>query len=621
MVNYYLRELAVPAASLGAFGLLSLLYASNVYGTYLATGAVDGLTILILLRYLASEFLIFGLVVLLVWGQSALSRCAVILLTGLFSVIQFTQYQSMVSADTFLTTDMLQMVGAYEYGATPRRVGLFAVCLVLSEGLLFFSLRALRIGEMRRADRIRGAALVAGLALVGIIAPHGWRETTAEQKYGLTACSPVLSMVEAWTGLLRSGQAPHVQLEPEDLQLARSYGIPLNQGTEPLLHRPAFSTGPLPFARKEEKGEMKQPNVILLLLESFTATLLEPYGSSQKGLTPNLNAMAGISTRVDDYFNHTTPTVRGIAGQLCSIFPYYSHEDWAEATAKLRRSKLLCLPQILGDQGYQTAFLTYMTPEETYIEAQLIDFGYQEMVFRHRLMRTLIEPPPDPDAFPTDRRMFQSLITYLERRHDDQPLFITLSTVGTHTGWIVRDPSLQFGDGTNQVLNTFHNLDRQFGVFWDWFRASRYFDSTVLVVTGDHAIYPHDAVRRAASPGYTNSQIARMGLFIHDPLHDLPAVFVAGTSSIDLAPSLLHLIGAADHENPFIGVSMFSDRGRLRGGPGKAGNQVLLWENGVPAIAEVGGCAEQDHPGHACRLDRVIRYLEWLEQSNRVWRE
>src|SRR3546814_1683968 len=48
-----------------------------------------------------------------------------------------------------------------------------------------------------------------------------------------------------------------------------------------------------------------------------------PYGSTYPGLTPNLQALAGDTMVVDNYYNHTAATYRGLQGQMTSGFPRY----------------------------------------------------------------------------------------------------------------------------------------------------------------------------------------------------------------------------------------------------------------------------------------------------------
>src|SRR3546814_4486104 len=59
----------------------------------------------------------------------------------------------------------------------------------------------------------------------------------------------------------------------------------------------------------------------------MSARTLEPYGSTYPGLTPNLQALAGDTMVVDNYYNHTAATYRGLQGQMTSGFPRYGGSE------------------------------------------------------------------------------------------------------------------------------------------------------------------------------------------------------------------------------------------------------------------------------------------------------
>src|SRR3546814_14766134 len=70
---------------------------------------------------------------------------------------------------------------------------------------------------------------------------------------------------------------------------------------------------PLPFAGKPP---VAQPNVIVLFIEGMSARTLEPYGSTYPGLTPNLQALAGDTMVVDNYYKGMQNRVDGTRGSV-----------------------------------------------------------------------------------------------------------------------------------------------------------------------------------------------------------------------------------------------------------------------------------------------------------------
>src|SRR5690606_37665163 len=117
---------------------------------------------------------------------------------------------------------------------------------------------------------------------------------------------------------------------------------------------------PLPFALKGQAP--KQPNIIVLFAEGTSSRLLEAYGGRYPGLTPNISRMATEAMVVDDYYNHTAATFRGLQGQMSSGFPRHGGADkgagWIEGdnASSYEKRSYSTVSGILHDRGYQTAF-------------------------------------------------------------------------------------------------------------------------------------------------------------------------------------------------------------------------------------------------------------------------
>jgi lipoteichoic acid synthase len=162
--------------------------------------------------------------------------------------------------------------------------------------------------------------------------------------------------------------------------------------------------------------------------------------------------------------------------------------------------------------------------------------------------------------------MMRALVTMLKQesrdKTRDQPRLTVLYTVNTHAFAEATEDGSRFGSGDNNSLNTIHSFDQAFGVFWNYFRDSELAQSTVLILTTDHAHFPEPAYIEVAGADYQRWFVDKVPLLILDPTHELPNVYDAGVrSSIDLAPSLLHLLGfPRKRANSFLGTSLFEVR-------------------------------------------------------------
>jgi hypothetical protein len=89
------------------------------------------------------------------------------------------------------------------------------------------------------------------------------------------------------------------------------------------------------------------------------------------------------------------------------------------------------------------------------------------------------------------------------------------------------------------------------------------------------------------------------------------------TSSLDFAPTLIQLLGLpANRPNPFMGLSMFSDRQVTPLALGmNYGKELLVWDR-ARAAPDLFNMPESGEPRS---LFNVLHYAEALENTNRMW--
>lgn len=137
--------------------------------------------------------------------------------------------------------------------------------------------------------------------------------------------------------------------------------VPVNLDAAYPLQRRQHEFPPLPF--KEIRRPNTPLNVIVIFAEGMSARVMETYSGRYTDLTPNLNSFAQSAMVVDNYYNHTAATFRGLLGQLASGHPFYggsTKDGWEEKgkdnTGALSKFNYQTLPNILRENGYDTAF-------------------------------------------------------------------------------------------------------------------------------------------------------------------------------------------------------------------------------------------------------------------------
>jgi Phosphoglycerol transferase and related proteins, alkaline phosphatase superfamily len=392
----------------------------------------------------------------------------------------------------------------------------------------------------------------------------------------------------------------------------------------PFLRTQAFDS-PLPFAPNASVRKPR-PNIIVVFAEGLSARLVGVYGGGHPGLTPNLDRLASRSMRVDDYFNHTAATFRGLEGQLSSGFPYSGgggKEGWIHAgnRSALTAIRHQAIPRIVGAAGYDSYMFVPHRQERPIIK-MLSTLGFTRVYTLQSIESDLLDGGGQVRPGTTgldDQSLFRGLMSFLQQREvagDGRPFFAGVYNIGTHAFLDHSPNDVAYADSANPVLHKMHNFDAALGEFLRYFLASKYASNTLLVVTADHATYPEAAYRAVAGDDFKPYFVDRIPLLIHDPYHALPKTFDAeGRNSLALAPTVLQLAGLQTKRNAFMGASLFEPR-KLPLGIAALGPKYYLT---VPeGVFEMGEAPESDRAVFQCEIGVVQRYYA-AERENRIF--
>lgn len=292
-----------------------------------------------------------------------------------------------------------------------------------------------------------------------------------------------------------------------------------------------------------------RPNIILMLTEGLSASVLDVYNDNGMDLTPNINDLYAKSWSFDNYFNHTAATFRAQRGQLYSSFEelggaYYSANIIDKSADDKSNHCMISMMDILKEEGYRTC---YVNPEPgvPHVVAYAQSLGYDNLVSGH--FENLKER--------TDKQLFEVLegLVY-EFEKEDDPYFILFYNLGTHHGF--DSPHVKYGDGTNPYLNKFHNYDALLGEFFKKMDGAGVFDNTVLVFTADHASYPVPEFKKTFNSDQ-ETFIDKVPLFIYTDGIQAKRYDAGGRNTLDIAPTILDLLDIEDYSNYFLGTSLF----------------------------------------------------------------
>jgi len=349
-----------------------------------------------------------------------------------------------------------------------------------------------------------------------------------------------------------------VELNPIVQKKLERFGLKYNLENFNLIHNEeiftATSTPLLPKTLQKNP-----PNIVIIFLESFSARLTDVYNDNLQNLTPGLKKMSGNknTTIFRNYYNASTPTVTGLLSQLCSILPSTGHEEISTGE-NLQRHHLLCLPKILKRNGYE--YSTYITAvEKDYANKDIIfgDMGVDKVYGTDELSAVISGEPlswgySDHQLFPATYKMMT--------KNTNQPFLMMLSSVDTHQPFNLSKDMVNFGDGKNDLLNSFHSTDDAFLKFWENFVSSTLYDNTIVIAIADHAIFPGNYIKYNLNNSKEQITFYDENAFLmYIPNNILPKTINTYSSGLDFTPTILNLLDI-NTPNSFEGHSIFDDR-------------------------------------------------------------
>jgi phosphoglycerol transferase MdoB-like AlkP superfamily enzyme len=320
-----------------------------------------------------------------------------------------------------------------------------------------------------------------------------------------------------------------------EYQMVRDWGkfqTPIKYYDLPLGEKQPTPLGQPPFKR-----------VILVLNESFSAFFLRSFNPQlPETVTPFLDSPEIQEHMLKNHHATNQPTREGVAATLCSHpNPYLV----------MRSGFPNSMPRILRKNGWQTA---YMNPVTYFFDDQgqkALDAGFQKVFCLEQLSQREGASDYISKWGLCDRILFQYAVDYLKSQRDRQ-IFMTIITCDTH-GPVGREnyhdleyPPVpawvsDYPDCVGEIT-TFYRSDYNLKLFFKSLQdAGLYDEDTLLILTADHCCPSH--MKLSAFPGVENSPFARIPLVLLSPRSLPPFRENGGTSQLDVAPSLLHLLG------------------------------------------------------------------------------
>ena len=545
------------------FSLVGLYYVLvDFYGL---SGWVGTVGLIASLSYFSHYYAELGLIFLILMAPGFVALRLFTL--AIFVLVYCIQVNALWLSNDYLSALALENIEAIDMIVSNNSV-FIAFLISTSITLVFLGLGLFLAYFSNKKSYMINAAATASICLVAAGAGFFSEEpTSSESSNPRHEMSPMQAAVSVARNYFSSDTSMDRQIAdvaPTSTAFDfNNYGLNLDINSEfPMMNNKLYQDSK-PFKQKANLSANTNLNVIVFFVEALSSRKLSLYGAPYSDLTPNLDSFALDSLQVNNYFNHTQSTFRGIRGQLCSMFPYHTTRpnEWRDPNFVPPQTRYTCLPHILADAGYETIFLGPDDENHMHFRDQTESIGFTTNYYSSQILDSFLASKKKYGGFLTDVQLAEALPKILDQRKSEKPFFIAGYFKSSHVGQDSKADGIKYKDGGNRVLNTLHTFDAAFGKFWTYFKASPYAKNTIVIVTADHAHWPEREYIKIAGKDFNRTPIDRIALFINSPVHDFPKVHNAtNVTSIAFAPTVSQLLDLSHRQNHFIGYSIFDNR-------------------------------------------------------------
>jgi lipoteichoic acid synthase len=307
--------------------------------------------------------------------------------------------------------------------------------------------------------------------------------------------------------------------------------------------------------RLVQTPETNRRNVVIVVLESTRARSTTAY-QEDLNTTPFLAGLAEESLLFERAYTVVPHTSKALVASLCGVPPPL---DTQRTESEPGAIPARCLPELLGDHGYRTAF--FQSATKTFERrTQLVEnLGYEDFYAAEGMSKKGYDKAnyfgyEDDIMLPTSERWLE--------QNGDEPFLATYLTVTAHHNYVVPDTygERRFAedDPLNRYLNTVRYQDFFLRNLFDQYKELGLYEETTFVVFGDHGeAFDEHGIKQHDNAIYEEG--LHIPLVIHQPGRWEEGVSVEpAVNELDILPTVADLLGYEVRGGAYPGASMLS---------------------------------------------------------------
>jgi phosphoglycerol transferase MdoB-like AlkP superfamily enzyme len=222
----------------------------------------------------------------------------------------------------------------------------------------------------------------------------------------------------------------------------------------------------------------KKTNVVMIVLESFTANVVEGVGGIPD-VTPRLNKLIDSSVVFSNFYASGDRSDRGLT-TLVTGFPSLTNERLLKYPNKLTNAPNLY--RNFKRAGYNTSF---------YYGGNL-EFANLKLLFTEGEVDKVMSKDNLPDDMEQgkwgvrDEDLFE--LFWADVKEQKQPFFSTVYTLSSHEPFDIPSVGKRFDRPGEKFYQSVYYTDSCLGVFMDKLQQSPLWENTLVVITADHGV-------------------------------------------------------------------------------------------------------------------------------------
>lgn len=274
-----------------------------------------------------------------------------------------------------------------------------------------------------------------------------------------------------------------------------------------------------------------RPNVVLIILESWSADLIESLGG-KPGITPEFHKLEDKGILFTNLYA-TGPRSEQAMGSIFAGFP--AHPISSVTVQPEKFAKLNTITKTLIAQGYHTSF--YFGGQLRYgnIKGFILYNGFKKIIEHNNFGNNVIRGKLGVhDEFVLSRQLS-------DLNHEKEPFFSSLFTLSTHSPYDQPMKNvLTWGENENNYINSAYYTDRCLGKYFAEAQKQPWYKNTLFIIVADHS---HNSYNNWSftTPAYHKIPMLFYGDVIKEQYRGTKIKRLSNQS--DLAATLLNQLG------------------------------------------------------------------------------